>query len=60
MTRVTRSTQQDRARARLAPRYGLDQGLAATVGWYIDNQDWCRRASAAIGKSVWACPAEAA
>jgi dTDP-glucose 4,6-dehydratase len=27
------------------PRYGLDQGLAATVDWYIANREWCRRAS---------------
>jgi dTDP-glucose 4,6-dehydratase len=28
------------------PVYGLDRGLAATVDWYIANQDWCRRAGA--------------
>jgi dTDP-glucose 4,6-dehydratase len=28
------------------PSFGLDRGLAATVDWYIANQEWCRRASA--------------
>jgi dTDP-glucose 4,6-dehydratase len=28
------------------PRYDFDRGLAATVDWYIANQEWCRRASA--------------
>jgi dTDP-glucose 4,6-dehydratase len=27
------------------PRFDLEQGLAATVDWYIAHRDWCRRAS---------------
>jgi dTDP-glucose 4,6-dehydratase len=27
------------------PRYDFDSGLAATVDWYIANQEWCRRAT---------------
>jgi dTDP-glucose 4,6-dehydratase len=27
------------------PAYDFDRGLAATVDWYIANQDWCRRAT---------------
>lgn len=27
------------------PRYDLEHGLAATVDWYLTNQDWCQRAS---------------
>jgi dTDP-glucose 4,6-dehydratase len=27
------------------PRYGLEQGLAATIDWYIANREWSRRAS---------------
>jgi dTDP-glucose 4,6-dehydratase len=29
------------------PRHDLDQGLTATVDWYVANQEWCRRASGA-------------
>jgi len=25
------------------PAYTFEQGLAATVDWYLDNQDWVRR-----------------
>ena len=27
------------------PAYEFDRGLAATVDWYIANQEWCRRAT---------------
>jgi dTDP-glucose 4,6-dehydratase len=27
------------------PRVALAEGLAATVDWYLDHADWCRRAS---------------
>jgi dTDP-glucose 4,6-dehydratase len=27
------------------PSYDFDRGLAATVDWYIANQEWCRRAA---------------
>ncbi|MEK9284927.1 MULTISPECIES: dTDP-glucose 4,6-dehydratase [unclassified Bradyrhizobium] len=27
------------------PMYDLQRGLAATVDWYLENQDWCHRAS---------------
>jgi dTDP-glucose 4,6-dehydratase len=27
------------------PSYAFDRGLAATVDWYIANQEWCRRAT---------------
>lgn len=30
-----------------APRQDLASGLAVTVRWYIDHQDWCRRVIAA-------------
>lgn len=32
------------------PRFDLKSGLAATIDWYIDNQEWCRRASAVYGR----------
>jgi dTDP-glucose 4,6-dehydratase len=25
------------------PRHSFDEGLAATVGWYLEQQDWCQR-----------------
>ncbi len=25
------------------PRHSFDTGIAATVKWYLDNRDWCRR-----------------
>ena len=27
------------------PRYGLEEGLAATVDWYVANHEWCQRAT---------------
>ncbi len=27
------------------PSVDFEQGLAATISWYIENQEWCRRAS---------------
>ena len=24
------------------PRHSVEEGLAATVRWYIDHQDWCQ------------------
>ena len=32
------------------PRFDLQSGLAATIDWYVDNQEWCRRASAVYGR----------
>jgi len=26
------------------PRYDFEQGLAATIDWYLANREWCRRA----------------
>ena len=26
-----------------APRYGLEEGLAQTVGWYAGHREWCRK-----------------
>ena len=34
------------------PRYDLDRGLAATIDWYIANQEWCRRASASYRRAA--------
>ena len=30
------------------PSYDLDRGLAATIDWYVANQEWCRRASTCV------------
>lgn len=32
------------------PAFGLEAGLQATVQWYLDNADWCRRATAAYDR----------
>jgi len=32
-----------------SPRFNLSDGLAQTVGWYLDNADWCRASLARIG-----------
>jgi dTDP-glucose 4,6-dehydratase len=42
------------------PRYDLGYGLAATVDWYIANQEWCRRASAVYRQERLGHPPEAA
>jgi len=42
------------------PAFDLEQGLAATIGWYIANQEWCRRASATYRQERLGIPAEAA
>jgi dTDP-glucose 4,6-dehydratase len=42
------------------PSFGLDRGLAATVDWYIANQEWCRRASAVYRQERLGRPPEAA
>jgi dTDP-glucose 4,6-dehydratase len=39
------------------PAYDLEHGLAATVGWYVDNQEWCRRVSAAYRQERLGMPA---
>ena len=26
-----------------SPRHNVEQGLAETVSWYLDNQDWCNK-----------------
>ncbi len=35
-------------------------GLAATLNWYIENEDWCRRASASYRQERLGLLAEAA
>ncbi len=42
------------------PGYDLGSGLAATVDWYIGNQEWCRRASAVYRQERLGRPVEAA
>ena len=42
------------------PRYDLSYGLAATVDWYIANQEWCRRAGAFYRQERLGHPAEEA
>ena len=42
------------------PGYDLENGLAATVDWYIANQEWCRRTSAVYRQERLGRPAEAA
>ena len=42
------------------PAIDFEQGLAATIGWYIENQEWCRRASANYRQERLGLPAEAA
>jgi dTDP-glucose 4,6-dehydratase len=42
------------------PGNDLDKGLAATVDWYIDNQEWCRRASRCYQQQRLGRPSEAA
>ncbi len=42
------------------PGYDLEHGLAATVDWYISNQEWCLRASACYRQERLGAPAAAA
>lgn len=42
------------------PGYNLGHGLAATIDWYIANQEWCRRASAIYRQERLGRPPEAA
>jgi dTDP-glucose 4,6-dehydratase len=42
------------------PRYDLAGGLAATVDWYLANQDWCARASAVYRQERLGAPVGAA
>jgi dTDP-glucose 4,6-dehydratase len=42
------------------PGYDLANGLAATVDWYIANQEWCRRADTVYRQERLGRPAEAA
>jgi dTDP-glucose 4,6-dehydratase len=42
------------------PSYDLSHGLAATVDWYIANQEWCRRASDFYRQERLGRPPEAA
>lgn len=41
------------------PGYDLGNGLAATIDWYIANQEWCRQASAVCHQERLGRPAEA-
>ena len=42
------------------PAYDLERGLAGTIGWYLENQEWCRRASANYRQERLGLPADAA
>jgi dTDP-glucose 4,6-dehydratase len=42
------------------PRFDVNQGLAATVDWYLANQDWCRAASAHYRQERLGAPVGAA
>ena len=42
------------------PAYDLERGLAATVSWYVDNQEWCRRAGAGYRQERLGMPAAVA
>jgi dTDP-glucose 4,6-dehydratase len=42
------------------PRYELSDGLAATVDWYIGNQEWCRRTGASYRQERLGHPPEGA
>ena len=42
------------------PGYDFGDGLAATVDWYIANQEWCRRASTVYRQERLGCAPEAA
>jgi dTDP-glucose 4,6-dehydratase len=42
------------------PAYDLEDGLAATVGWYIDNQEWCQRVTASYRQERLGMPAAVA
>lgn len=42
------------------PAFDLEHGLAATISWYIDNQEWCQRACATYRQERLGVPAEAA
>jgi dTDP-glucose 4,6-dehydratase len=33
------------------PRYSFEEGLAATVHWYLEQQDWCRQVREQAGYS---------
>ena len=41
------------------PSRQFGQGLSATVDWYLANQAWCRRASAAYRQERLGAPAAA-
>ncbi len=40
------------------PRYALEEGIAATIDWYLENQDWCERATADYRQERLGRPAE--
>jgi dTDP-glucose 4,6-dehydratase len=42
------------------PAYDLENGLAATVAWYLDNNEWCRSASATYRQERLGIPAAVA
>ena len=42
------------------PRYNLEQGLAATVDWYLAHPEWCRRTRAAYRQERLGVAAEVA
>jgi dTDP-glucose 4,6-dehydratase len=41
------------------PRRDFEQGLAATVDWYLANPEWCRRASSAYRRERLGAPESA-
>ncbi len=42
------------------PRHDFESGLAATIAWYIGNQEWCRNASALYHQERLGKPADLA
>jgi dTDP-glucose 4,6-dehydratase len=42
------------------PAYDLERGLSATIGWYLDHQEWCRDASATYHQERLGMPAAVA
>jgi len=41
------------------PRRDFERGLAATVDWYVENEEWCQRAGAGYGRERLGTPVPA-
>jgi dTDP-glucose 4,6-dehydratase len=41
------------------PRYDFEEGLAATIDWYLANEAWCRRVSAVYRRERLGAPSAA-